>query len=73
MKLVRVIPLIPWWPLAKALRFERCERDYDWSLCGIRRTTFRRSAIILGWAFLAIVAAGSLLVLAYKLESEEAG
>jgi hypothetical protein len=73
MKLVRVIPLIPWWLLAKAFRFERCERDYDWSLSGMTRSPLRRSAIFLGWALWAFVAAGLLLVLAYKLESEEAG
>ena len=73
MKLVRVMPLIPWWLLAKAFRFERSEREYDWSLSGITRTPYRRSAILLGWSFWAIAAAGLLLLLAYKLESAEAG
>jgi hypothetical protein len=73
MKLVRVIPLIPWWLLAKALRFDRFDRNYDWSFSGITRTPFRRNAILLGWAFWAIVAGGLLLLLAYKLKSAEAG
>lgn len=73
MKLVRVMPLIPWWLLAKALRFDRFDRNYDWSLCGITRAPFRRSAILLGWSVWAIVAVGLFLVLAHKLESPEAG
>ena len=73
MKRVRVIPLIPRWLLEKAIRFERSEREYDWSLSGITRTPFKRSAILLGWSFWAIAAVGLLLLLAYKLESAEAG
>ena len=70
MKLVRVMPLIPWWLLAKALRFDRFDRNYDWSLSGITRTPFRRSAILLGWAFWAIVAGG---LLAAGVQTEKRG
>jgi hypothetical protein len=72
MKLMRIIPLIPWWLLAKALNFERFERDYDWSLSGITRSPSRCSAIVIGWAFWAIVGGGVLLLLAYGLQSAKA-
>ena len=58
-----MIPIIPWWLLAKILRLNRHERDYDWSWAGMMRTPPRRSAIVLGWVFWGVVIFGLLIVL----------
>ena len=71
MKLMRIIPLLPWWLLAKALHFERFERDYDWSLSGITRSPFRCRRYRPRVGLLGDCGWGVLLLLAYQTAKRE--
>jgi hypothetical protein len=62
MNIIRLIPLIPWWLAGKILKIERVDRDYDWSLSGMLRSTPGR-AVVMGWLFWVIVVAGLVLIL----------
>ena len=60
-----LMPLIPWWLLAKALRVGRSNRDYDWSLVGMTPSPIGRSAIVIGWGFWVLVPGWLFWLLAY--------
>ena len=59
---MRIIPIIPWWLLAKLLRIGQFEHDYDWSLQAMMRTPVLRSAILIGWTIWVVVILGILIL-----------